>query len=66
VYGARDGKLVALDLYDGYVCWRATVRPWTKSAAYAKAVAARTETELVFLRARDGRNVLTGPPSAAR
>ena len=57
VYGAREGKLVALDLRTGHVRWSAAVTPWTKSAAYRNAVAAPTETGLVFLRARDGRVV---------
>ncbi|MDB5070187.1 MAG: hypothetical protein JWM87_1298 [Candidatus Eremiobacteraeota bacterium] len=64
VYGARDGKLVALDLRDGRVRWRAAVAPWTKSAVSRDAVAAPTETGLVFLRARDGRvvrSVRSGP-----
>jgi outer membrane protein assembly factor BamB len=54
VYGARSGKLVALDLRTGRVRWSAAVAPWTKSAASRDAVAAPTESTLVFLRARDG------------
>ena len=69
VYGARDGKLVALDMRDGHVRWRAAVRPATKSAAYRGAVAAPTDTGLVFLRARDGRVLrslrLAGSPIVA-
>lgn len=63
VYGARDGKLIALDLHDGHVRWRADVMPWTKTAASRGAVAAPTKSGLVFLRARDGhvmRTVRTG------
>ncbi|HEV3089238.1 MAG TPA: hypothetical protein VGX96_18685 [Candidatus Elarobacter sp.] len=69
VYGAREGKLVALDLRDGRVRWRSAVAPVTKSAAYGSAVAAPTATGVVFLRARDGRVVrsvsLGGAPIVA-
>ncbi len=57
MYGARDGKLVAIDLRSGRVRWRAAVEPATKSAVRGDAVAAPTAGGLVFLRARDGRVV---------
>lgn len=57
VYGARDGRLVALDMRDGHVVWRAAVAPETKSAVRGGAVATPTAHGLVFLRARDGRVV---------
>ncbi|MEA2720809.1 MAG: hypothetical protein QOJ39_2673 [Candidatus Eremiobacteraeota bacterium] len=69
VYGARDGKLVALDLRDGHLRWRSSVTPWTKSAAFRDALAAPTESGITFLRARDGAIVRTvrtgGPPIVA-
>jgi PQQ-like domain len=69
VYGARDGKLVALDLRDGHVRWRAAVEPVTKSAVHGAAVAAPTADGIAFLDARDGRVVrrvvLADPPIVA-
>jgi outer membrane protein assembly factor BamB len=54
VYGARDGRLVALDMRTGRVVWRAAVAPATKSAVAGNAVATPTANGVVFLRARDG------------
>lgn len=57
VYGARDGRLVALDLRDGHLRWHAPIAPATKSAVHGSAVAAPTADGLVFLAARNGRVV---------
>ena len=54
VYGARDGRLVALDMRDGHVVWASHVATVTKSAVSGDAVAAPTASGVVFLRARDG------------
>lgn len=63
VYGARGGRLVAVDLRDGHVRWSAAVGPVTKSAVRGSAVASPTRDGIAFLRARDGhvvRTVATG------
>ena len=59
VYGARDGRLVAIDLRSGGTRWTAPVAVIGRSASGGGFVAAPSEHAVSFIDARNGRIVVT-------
>ncbi len=65
VYGARNGRLVAIDLRSGGTRWIAPVAVTGRSASGGGFVAAPSARALSFIDARDGRTVATRRIGAA-
>ena len=61
VYGARDGRLVAIDLRSGGTRWTAPVAVIGRSASGGGFVAAPSEHAVSFIDARNGHVVVTRP-----
>ena len=61
VYGARDGRLVAIDLRSGGTRWTAPVAVIGRSASGGGFVAAPSAHAVSFIDARNGRIVVTRP-----
>lgn len=61
VYGARNGRLVAIDLRSGGTRWTAPVAVIGRSASGGGFVAAPSEHAVAFIDARNGHTIVTRP-----
>ena len=59
VYGARNGRLVAIDLRSGGTRWTAPIAVIARSASGGGFVAAPSEHAVAFIDARNGRTIVT-------